>query len=311
MTVILGLIAFVLGLFAVLLVSTCSLPMFVSAPFVLISNFAAGSWSTALVGLAVVAAGIISVCYSDDYPCPLPQLLGAFGIALLLTVVDLFVSQYDFPDVIPLAPMILVLFTTVLFPMVSLVAAVVALPMRLLGVRSRALSSHFTMFGIAMVLDGLVSLLGVESFMDLDMFGSYGYLFTIHSRVGWDVMNTLQAYAEIDVGMRLLLGVAATLVFGYIQLRNEGVLDGPAARRRAAYRRAHTQPVRPAPRPAYRTTTDRPAYAAPAHSPEPSPAVRMSAADMAYLNALSEQVEGGMPVGIDTATGTTVVSRRR
>ena len=96
MTVILGLIAFVLGLFAVLLVSTCSLPMFVSAPFVLISNFAIGVWSPALVGLAVVVVGIISVFYSDDYPCPLPQLLGASDLFMFPSLQEgLPVSQME------------------------------------------------------------------------------------------------------------------------------------------------------------------------------------------------------------------------
>lgn len=310
MSVILGIIGFVLALCAVLIVASGSLPMFICAPFVLMTNLGGGTWSTVLVALAVIAAGIISVFCADDIPCPVPQLIGSAIIAVVLTVVDLFVGQYEFQEAIGLAIMTPVLFTTMIFPMVTLVSAIAALPLRACGVYNHALINFFTMLSIAVVLESLAALLDASSFVeDLDVFRQYRYLFALHSGTKARAMAWLQAYTGIDVGTRLLVGIVAALGFGYAQLVREGEAELPSARRR--HRRAYTPnataytPV--APRAAYATPTARTTVTAAAARP----AASMNAADAAFLDALSAQVESGTPVSLNTKTGTTDVSRKR
>ena len=304
MTVILGIIASVVALAAALIIMTGGMPMFLAAPFVLLANAGATETLPLLVFLAVVIGGVVATFYAQDTHSPGPQAIAAGAIAVVLMLVELCSGRYDLLEgatVFFLGP---VLFFTVLFPMVTLVAALVALPLRLLTIRTHAFLNLFTMVGVAAVLDALAELIGLQAFVCMDVFDMFEYMFPLRA-MAKPVEQVLALYYAVPVGLRLLVSAVLACLFGYAQYVREEEIDLAERRRRRRRRRERNRYQPSAPR------NTAPARTAAPLRPAAQVETSMSPADAAMLDALALQIESGTPVGINTRTGTAAVQARR
>lgn len=302
---ILGVIAFLAGLALLAIAMAYAAPLHLAAPF-MVQNLLSGGWnlSTCLFvgGMAVAAFLCVYLSRDGDWVCPLPQLLFSLIVGIILAVcmlLDGYVQEFSDLFNWLLEPFVLAL---MVYPMIAIASGLLALPLRLMGMRSHAFLSMITVFLGTMAAEGIQSLL---HWMDLPYFLSF---LEEYSRFFGDVIYSpqlrmvLSAYQSIPVWGRILGGGVGALLTGlWLYALETGYM--PRRRRRPHHRRTRHTATRTATRPATHTA------ARPAPRPAPRPAVQMNSQDQAALDALTNNVLRGIPIGIDTRTGSAATRR--